>query len=609
MEVNLEVSMDILLWIDYNKTVNKDEDNTPDYVAYGIASRGSVNDKTIHEIKLRDKNKKFSDEEEETLYQIEKCTPIIDLIKENPGSRLYCNNLVCWTFLAMVFKEYTQRFDTKLNIKESKVLKAKSYAEICGFQTAASRSSRKQYLRSAALHIVKHNYIKIEDSMKEYGANWDSNMETLSEQLFGYKVKAITGNKEEYTTKKVEDNKKNKKDTKNKEDTSDKEKAEVEFFIPKVDLKVDTIDSVEKPEEFRTAEDTKTEDTETGDTETEGTNTEVADVEDTETEDTNDINVEDTKTEAISDQEISNADETDTVEEKVEADENSDIQLESTSVDKTSDTDDNEKVAELEIGDTFVLNIKNNTYHNKSCHIIKKVVKNKGKNARVVAISEMISDKYIPCKKCLAGLDMNRLSEIVAKRYAEAEAETNESFGAAEEDINATEDSNTVEENPDIVEESSENTEENNVDAEDTSENTEENVGVADTTEAETQEIEKIKQEESVDTNIKNTKGRLVFNGLGNSIIRAINEYGIFGKINDNTAIIETVAGDWKFNYLERPIKLYHKNFYKGEDHAEFEGYHLQEEKFKSPISVIHYILRHDNAVIDHTLETLLTNQ
>jgi myo-inositol-1(or 4)-monophosphatase len=86
----------------------------------------------------------------------------------------------------------------------------------------------------------------------------------------------------------------------------------------------------------------------------------------------------------------------------------------------------------------------------------------------------------------------------------------------------------------------------------------------------------------------------------GQIIQRAISsicdEYGMHAKFVGGTAFITTFAGEWFFAYNDRPIRLRHKNYAertkKFADSLDY--YHLQYDRFPSPLHALKYIFNHD---------------
>lgn len=92
---------------------------------------------------------------------------------------------------------------------------------------------------------------------------------------------------------------------------------------------------------------------------------------------------------------------------------------------------------------------------------------------------------------------------------------------------------------------------------------------------------------------------------LGRQIIKICEAYDIYCAIYDSTAVILTAAGGWKFDYTDRPIKLYHQNYKSMNGTKENSEYHLQSGEFYSPIDAIAYIIKHDSKRIKMMLKDL----
>jgi len=75
---------------------------------------------------------------------------------------------------------------------------------------------------------------------------------------------------------------------------------------------------------------------------------------------------------------------------------------------------------------------------------------------------------------------------------------------------------------------------------------------------------------------------------LGAQLKKLCMERGIFAEISDKSIDMTTISGEWHFNFIERPIVVYHRNY-----HC-VDGYHIQERAFPTPIHVIAYVQKHD---------------
>ena len=83
-------------------------------------------------------------------------------------------------------------------------------------------------------------------------------------------------------------------------------------------------------------------------------------------------------------------------------------------------------------------------------------------------------------------------------------------------------------------------------------------------------------------------------------LIRISEAYGMHVQIVGNVAFVTSVAGEWYYNYCERPIKLRHQNT---EQRFDAQGrstgfYHKQDYEFASPAHALAYIHRHEQATI-----------
>ena len=57
---------------------------------------------------------------------------------------------------------------------------------------------------------------------------------------------------------------------------------------------------------------------------------------------------------------------------------------------------------------------------------------------------------------------------------------------------------------------------------------------------------------------------------------------------------VKSIAGEWKFNYARRPVKLFHKNNFNTTDKDGRELYHLQDTPTYTPAHALSYIAIHD---------------
>ena len=93
---------------------------------------------------------------------------------------------------------------------------------------------------------------------------------------------------------------------------------------------------------------------------------------------------------------------------------------------------------------------------------------------------------------------------------------------------------------------------------------------------------------------------------LAKQIIKICNHYDIYCAVYGDDVNILTAAGDWKFNYLNRPIVLYHRNYHPNTSVKAKYEYHRQDMEFYSPIDAIIYIIKHDNKRIKMLLDSLV---
>ena len=92
-------------------------------------------------------------------------------------------------------------------------------------------------------------------------------------------------------------------------------------------------------------------------------------------------------------------------------------------------------------------------------------------------------------------------------------------------------------------------------------------------------------------------------NPLGVSVLKICSKFGMYYELRKDTSVcIKTASGTWIFNYIERPIKLMHMNYEYKPNSDKFKQYHNQNIKFKAPIDVIEYIIKHDNDRIERLM-------
>jgi len=90
------------------------------------------------------------------------------------------------------------------------------------------------------------------------------------------------------------------------------------------------------------------------------------------------------------------------------------------------------------------------------------------------------------------------------------------------------------------------------------------------------------------------------------SQIRALSvQYGMHAEFHGSMVYVTTIAGEWYFDYNDRPIKLKHKNSEKRLNrYGKPTGhYHNQELTFHAPLQVLSYIRRHEQAEIRRMME------
>jgi hypothetical protein len=82
-------------------------------------------------------------------------------------------------------------------------------------------------------------------------------------------------------------------------------------------------------------------------------------------------------------------------------------------------------------------------------------------------------------------------------------------------------------------------------------------------------------------------------------IVLICEEYGMHAEFSGGTVFVTTVAGEWFFDYNDRPIRLHHKNYIAmvAKIGKSLQHYHLQHERFASPLHALRYISGHDLAL------------
>jgi hypothetical protein len=89
-------------------------------------------------------------------------------------------------------------------------------------------------------------------------------------------------------------------------------------------------------------------------------------------------------------------------------------------------------------------------------------------------------------------------------------------------------------------------------------------------------------------------------------IKRLSEEYGMHAEFHGSRVYITTVAGEWYFDYNNRPIRLRHKNAEKWRDrNGKLIGhFHTQPYQFHAPLQVLAYIRNHERLEVQRSLET-----
>lgn len=82
-------------------------------------------------------------------------------------------------------------------------------------------------------------------------------------------------------------------------------------------------------------------------------------------------------------------------------------------------------------------------------------------------------------------------------------------------------------------------------------------------------------------------------------------QYGMHAEFHGNMVYVTTVAGEWYFDYNDRPIRLRHKNAEKRVDrHGKLIGhYHRQQYEFHAPLQVLAYIRNHEQAEVHRLMD------
>ena len=82
-------------------------------------------------------------------------------------------------------------------------------------------------------------------------------------------------------------------------------------------------------------------------------------------------------------------------------------------------------------------------------------------------------------------------------------------------------------------------------------------------------------------------------------------QYGMHAEFHGSMVYVTTIAGEWYFDYNDRPIKLKHKNATKklNRNGKSTGHYHNQDLTFHAPLQVLSYIRRHESAEIRRLME------
>ena len=103
-------------------------------------------------------------------------------------------------------------------------------------------------------------------------------------------------------------------------------------------------------------------------------------------------------------------------------------------------------------------------------------------------------------------------------------------------------------------------------------------------------------------SNIIKTKAEIIKEQL-----KAICEsYGIYVDFSGSMAFVTTIAGEWYFDFCDRPIRIHHLNsdqrLDSGGDLVSYS--HVQKNTFTSPAHAIAYIFHHEQAAIKRLMST-----
>lgn len=130
-----------------------------------------------------------------------------------------------------------------------------------------------------------------------------------------------------------------------------------------------------------------------------------------------------------------------------------------------------------------------------------------------------------------------------------------------------------------------------------------------DTSDIESQETEEIEVETPEEVKKSGVVSVGDYGLIAKQLVDICNKYKICGTMTGSTMRVVTASGSWYFNYVTRPIKLYHLNYdTKGTSSANFE-YHKQSVLLDSPLDALVYIIKHDNARIERLLAEALNKK
>lgn len=96
------------------------------------------------------------------------------------------------------------------------------------------------------------------------------------------------------------------------------------------------------------------------------------------------------------------------------------------------------------------------------------------------------------------------------------------------------------------------------------------------------------------DRPVRRTKSEL----MRQSLAELADRHGMHIAFKGGTALVTTIAGEWFFDYNQRPISLHHKN---NDIRLRLDGtpnghYRVQALTFPTPLAALAYIYRHERA-------------